>query len=89
MIGLFIVIVYLIGCFITHMCVYLFLCYLYKKGYRVWNNEKFADWYNRNDYDEIDMLISCCYPISILILGVIFLIKGINTLIKNILKINN
>lgn len=89
MIGLFIIILYLVGCFITHICVYSFLCHLYKKGYRNWNNEKFADWYDRHDCDCIDVLISCFFPISVLIVGVIFLIKGINTLIKNILKINN
>lgn len=88
MIGLFIFITYLVGCFITHICVYLILYRLYKKGYRVWNNEKFIDWYDRHDCDSIDMLISCFYPISILVIGVIFLIKGTNILIKNILKIN-
>ena len=83
MIGLFIFILYLIGCFITHICVYLFFCRLYKKGYRVWEPEKFTDWYDRHDYDGIDILISCFWPISVLIIGVIFLIKGTNTLIKN------
>lgn len=83
MIGLFIIILYLVGCFITHICVYLFLCRLYKKGYRNWNNEKFTDWYDRNDCDEIDILISCFFPISILVVGVIFLVKGVNNLIKN------
>lgn len=81
MIGLFIL--YLVGCFITHICVYSFFCRLYKKGYRNWNNENFAEWYDRHDYDGIDVLISCFFPISVLVVGIIFLIKGINNLIKN------
>ena len=83
MIGLFIFILYLVGCFITHICVYSFFCHLYKKGYYVRNNEKFTDWYDRHDYDGTDVLISCFWPISILVVGVIFLIKGVNRLIKN------
>lgn len=83
MIGLFIFIAYWVGCFITHICVYSILCRLYKKGYRVWDHEKFTDWYDRHDYDEIDSLISGFWPISVLVVGVIFLIKGVNNLIKN------
>jgi len=83
MIGLFIFILYLVGCFITHICVYLFLCRLYKKGYCVQDNEKFTDWYDRHDYDGIDVLISCSWFISVLVVGIIFLIKGVNSLIKN------
>lgn len=83
MIVLFIYILYLVSCFITHICIYSFFCHLYKKGYRNWNNETFANWYDRNDYNLIDVFVSCFCPISILVLGVIFLIKGINNLIKN------
>lgn len=83
MIGLFIFILYLVVCFITHICVYTFFCHLYKKGYDNHNNENFADWYDRLDCIYMDALISGSWPISILLIGIIFLVKYTNILIKN------